>query len=385
MGKGETSFANVWDIDTSKYDADGDAASEVKVEVVTSGESGVTQINQEEPEKSDESTLGEDPVKDVVEKQDAAVGTPTDEGKEDASTKTPDEPVKDEPTQFQSLAQGLVDDDVLSYDDDSDKDYDFDTEAGLKELINETVEKKSTAAISAYKENLGDDARKLLEVLEKGGNVADFEKMSKQIDFNTIPLEDKDGNDYQQNQIHLVEDLLKEQEFDEEEIKEAVNDYIEGGILKKQASVARRKLAKLQEKKNADFLAKAEASKAEQVKLASEQAESFKSTVMETRELSGFKVTEVKAKKLYDYITKKDKDGKSKFDREDTAENRLLYAYFAMEGFDKEKLSKDIATKQARTLRKKLSRFNDSNAAPKRSANEVKRTNQDLGNIPWSM
>jgi hypothetical protein len=56
-----------------------------------------------------------------------------------------------------------------------------------------------------------------------------------------------------------------------------------------------------------------------------------------------------------------------------------------MEGFDKEKLSKDIATKQARTLRKKLSRFNDSNAAPKRSANEVKRTNQDLGNIPWSM
>jgi hypothetical protein len=384
MGKEETSFANVWDIDTSKYDADGDAASEVKVEVIKSGESGVTQIDQEEPEKV-EIDPGEDPVKDVVEKQDAAVETPVDEGKEDASTKTPDEPVKDEPTQFQSLAQGLVDDDVLFYDEESEKDYDFDTEAGLKELINETVEKKSTAAISAYKENLGDDARKLLEVLEKGGNVGDFEKMSKQIDFNTIPLEDKDGNDYTQNQIHLVEDLLKEQEFDEEEIKEAVNDYIEGGILKKQAGVARKKLAKLQEKKNADFLAKAEASKAEQVKLAAEQAEGFKTTVMETRELSGFKVTEAKAKKLYDYITKKDKEGKSKFDKEDTAENRLLYAYFAMEGFDKEKLSKDIATKQARTLRRKLSRVTDPNAAPKRSANEVKRTNQDLGNIPWSM
>ena len=105
-----------------------------------------------------------------------------------------------------------------------------------------------------------------------------------------------------------------------------------------------------------------------------------------TREIAGFKVTEGKAKKLYDFITKEDKDGKSEFDKKDTAENRLLYAYFAMEGFDKNKLSKEIATKQSRTLKKKLSRFSDTNVSPKKDGSaQVRKTDQETPTIHWNL
>jgi len=53
--------------------------------------------------------------------------------------------------------------------------------------------------------------------------------------------------------------------------------------------------------------------------------------------------------------------------------------------FDKDKLSKDVATKQARKLKKKLSRFQDKNVAPKRGAKEVRRTDQETPTIHWNV
>jgi len=391
MGKTEESFVDVWGFDTSKYNADSDAAEEVDVKT----EQGVSTIDQEPeaPEdkdktKPEDGVPGESEETDAGEKQGAEEEKqdtpPAEESKEDASPKPQkEEEPAEQVTEYQELAQGLVNEDLLDFDDE--KEYDFDSEEGLKELISETVEKRSAAAISTYKDNLGEEAKQLLEVLEKGGTVDDFQKLNQQIDFKDIPLEDKNGNAYEKNQMYLIEDWMKVQNYDKEEIEETINDYVEGGLLKKQAAIAQKKLAQWQEKENKALLAQKEQEQAEAQRIAEEQATNFKESVIATREISGFKVTEAKAKKLYDFITAKDKDGKSEFDKRDTPENRLLYAYFAMEGFDKEKLSKEIASKQAKSLKRKLSRFSDSNAAPKRSANEVKRTNQELGDIPWSM
>ena len=55
--------------------------------------------------------------------------------------------------------------------------------------------------------------------------------------------------------------------------------------------------------------------------------------------------------------------------------------------FDKEKLTKEIATKQAKGLRRKLGNYADKNSAPKRTAGQVRRDNQETPNIGsfWNM
>lgn len=387
-------FVDVWGIDHSKYSADAttDEVEEVVTEIEEGTDGAAEKVNQEdEPEKKDETSTDasdasegdpEEAKKDVDEKQDAASEDGKD--KEDASSSAQEnkkEEAAEEETGFYDLAQGLVSEDLLEFDEE--KEYDFDSEKGLKELITETVEKRSSAAINKFKEDLGDDAKQLLGVLEKGGSVDDYVKMNQQIDFKNVPLEDNQGNQYQKNQMYLVEDWMKVQGYEEDEIKEMVNDYLEKGMLKKQATIAQKKLDAWQSKQNETLLAQKEQEQAEAQRIELEQAEQFKEAVTGTREIAGFTITENKAKKLYDYITKKDKDGKSQFDKEDTPENRLLYAYFAMEGFDKEKLSKDVASKQARTLKKKLSRYSDKNVKPKSTGTQVRRDNQETPDIPW--
>lgn len=368
MGKTDDSFVNIWDFDTSKFDSGKEDVEEVVQEVEADGAEKVAK---------DSSVASEDQDTLEVEQGDEKQAEEEEESKEDASSEPEGEGV------YSNLLDKLVEDDVLVFDEE--KEYDIETEAGLKELIQETVSKKSEEALNSFKESLGEDANKLLTILEKGGTVEDFVKMEQQIDFSSIPLVTKDGKDLERNQVHLIEDWLKVQGESEEDIEETIQDYIESGILKKEATRAQKKLANWQKKENEKLVAEREKAHIEEQEAQKVAAEEFKKTVLETRDLSGFKVTETKAKKLYDYITKRDKEGKSQFDKDDTPENRLLYAYFAMEGFDKEKLSKEIASSQARTLKKKLSRFTDDNTAPKRSAQQVRRTNQETPSIPWSM
>lgn len=391
----EQSYANIWDINVDKYGADSDGAEEIEstVREIESGGDGNAEkivtdeaaVEEVESKESDADLPNSDAGEDSGEQGDEKQAEKEGESKEDASSEpeTAEEELTAEEVEYSNIMQSLVDEGIVDFDED--KEYDVSTDKGLKELIQDTKAKTKEAALTEFKENLGEKEAKLLTVLEKGGTADDFIKMEQQIDFMDVPLQSKDGSDYEKNQMYLVEDWMKVQGYDKDEIEDTINDYLETGILKKQAGIAQKKLAKWQDTENKALLAQKEQEAAEQEKQAIEQAESFKEAVINTREIAGFTISDSKAKKLYDYITKKDKEGKSAFDKEDTAENRLLYAYFAMEGFDKDKLSKDVATKQARTLKKKLSRFSDKNTAPKRSAKEIRRTDQETPTIHWNV
>lgn len=352
--KEEESFVDVWGLDLSKYDTESveEVDAEVdKEELDDGGASG-------EAEESEEGK------EDVVEKQDAE----SEEGEEDASTTDTDIPEateqdteQEDDSGYGELMQHLVDEDVLLTDEE--KDHDFSPD-GLKELINETVEAKSKEAIGAFKETLPEEGQQLIEILEKGGTFQDYVNKQSQIDFMKVPVENE------QNQQYLVEDYLKLQGFEEEEIQEKLDDYIEAGILQKEAKTAQKKLAAHQVKANKEYedglaAQKAAAEEAEKV-----TAQEFKSEVLETREISGFKVSKKQAQDLYDFITKPiDDEGNTKFKQVDTPENKMLYAYFAMTGFDKNKLSKEIATKQSLSLKKKLSQYKDKQSKPKQGGN----------------
>ena len=217
----------------------------------------------------------------------------------------------------------------------------------------------------------------------------DFIEMSQQTNFADVPIYDGEGNSLERNQTYLVEDYLElVLGYDKDEIDETVEGYKEGGLLEKQAAIAQKKLARWQSDKNDALVRQREADKLAAEQLATEQADAFRKSVIDKREIAGFKLTKQKAEQLYDYITKPiDKEGKTKFAKDDTEETRLLYALMAMEGFDKSKLSKEIETKQAITLKKKLSNYKDSQAAPKRGGEQIikKQTSDVVKGIKWDV
>lgn len=378
MGKEtETGFLDLWDIDHTKFQEKPTEEPEIKgdeEEPVKEGTPGVTDVTEEPEEDIDvDSDPGEGPEPKGDEKQ----AEEEEEGKEDASSKGKGEDSKPEKnenveeTELDTVFQELVEDELVIYDEE--KEYEV-SSAGIKELIKETVEKKSAEAVENFKNSLPEKASELLKILEKGGTVEDYISLDQEYDYNKIPIEDKEGNPILQNQLNLIEDWMKIQKYTDEEIKDTLEDYQSSGIIKKQAEIARKKLASHQEEKNQALITQREEEKAARDKQQEEAATAFKETVLGAKDIAGFKITKDKAQKLYDFITKPNKEGKTQFQLTDTEQNRLLYAYMAMEGFDKEKLVKEAATKQALKLKKKLSTFKDKQAAPKRGASDVRRT-----------
>jgi hypothetical protein len=102
-----------------------------------------------------------------------------------------------------------------------------------------------------------------------------------------------------------------------------------------------------------------------------------------TTDIAGFKVSKTEAQKLYDFVSKPDKDGKTAFEKADTDEARKLYAYFAMNNFDVDALSREVATKNVRTIKKRISNANDGQVRP--GGQTVRRGSGEngLGDISW--
>ena len=254
----EDKYVNIWDINPDKYGADSDAAEEVTEETVKeipSGSDGtaedvssddIEEVVEVEVEEVEESVLpnsdaGEDSGE---QKGDEKQAEEEEEGMGDASSE-PDTSEAKQVDEYEEIVQSLIDDNILDFDEE--KEYDLSTEQGLKELIVETKEKAKQAGISEFKEGLGEEEAKLLSVLEKGGTADDYIKMSQQINFLDVPLEGADGTEFEKNQMYLVEDWMKVQGYEKEEIEDTINDYIESGMLKKQAGIAQKKLAKWQD------------------------------------------------------------------------------------------------------------------------------------------
>lgn len=380
QGQETQNMVDIWDFDHTKFTTPTEAPKgEEAEEVVVEGEGGVEEVEQEtivEPDGGATPPKEKGVGKQAEEEEEEEVEQ-TSKSKEDAPTAG-----ADEPTGFESLFEELVNEGAVEFD--PEKEYEPTTK-GLKDLINETAEKRSKLAVEEYLNKLPGDAKKLVDILEKGGSVEDYVSMSNQIDFSKVPLEDKDGNPLERNQMHLVEDWMKIQGYEEDEIEKRLAKFKEAGLLTEEAEIAKKKLSAWQQKENESLIARKELEKNQKEQQRTQEAEKFKNTVLGTTEIAGFKITKTQAEKLYDYITKPNKEGKTQFQADDNEQNRLLYAYFAMNKFNKEALSKEIATKQAIKLKKGLSQFKDKEVTPKRGAADVRRTQTEevVKNINW--
>jgi hypothetical protein len=379
-------LVDLFGIDHTKYkDADADAGS---VEEVVSDQPGDVEQVASEPEEDDDLTP------EAIDIGDGDANGEDDESFEDGDGKQAaeheEEELEDAPSHedspevsdIGSLMQELVNDGTLEFDEE--KEYDL-SKAGLEELISETKDRAIAEALEEQKSSYGDDAKQLLDVLENGGSVNDFIQMNQQVDFASVPLQNKQGEDLVQNQAYIVGDWMEVQGYNKDEINEKINELHEAGLLSKEAERSQKKLSDWQTKKNEETMAQRQAEQEATAKQEEEMHAAFQEEVLNTREIAGFKISKKQAENLYDYVTKPvGPNGETQFTIDDDTESRMLYAYFAMTGFDKSKLSKEIATQQALKLKKGLSNFKDSAASPRGGDRQVKRDNGEAPKINWA-
>lgn len=284
----------------------------------------------------------------------------------------------------EELIQDLINNDLLVFDEE--KEYSMDKE-GLKELILDTREKSKELGKKEYIETLSKnpEAKTLLEVLEKGGTVNDYFDMISDVDFSTIELYNKDNEPNIRFMLNIVEDHLKLNEIDDEDIEEELAELRENPkLLEKRALNAQKALVKHQAKEKESKLKELELKSTREKEVADLEAEKFKAKVVNLSQIKDFKIDKKEAEKLYDFITKKDKSGKTEFAKKDNDETRLLYAYLAMNDFKKSKLTDDIKNEVVKTLKKKVTNYQDSNVSSKRSSGDATRsTESPLKGVQW--
>jgi hypothetical protein len=356
---------NLFDIDHGKYQMD-ETGEDSPVNEKTDTE-GVEDITPEPETVTTED--GNAIVEDDLEKDGDGKQTAEEEEKEqeDVPSDQDQEEVDeiDDESGLGQLMETLVDEDVLYYDEE--KEYDLSVD-GLKELVNETKEKAKEEGVQEFKNAFDEDGQMLLDILHKGGSVQDYISMSQQVDFSRVPLEDGSGNPIFQNQVALVEDWMRIQGYTNEEVDEKIRDLNDTGLLEKEAKFSQRKLASHQEHQRAQMMEQLEQQKIAQEQEQQQMAEAFREEVLNTKEIAGFKIGNKQAEKLYDYITKPiGPNGETQFTMDDNPQNRMLYAYFAMSGFDKDKLSKEVTSKQVLKLKKTLSNYEDQKSSLKGS------------------
>jgi len=221
--KTEESFLDIFELDHSKYDSDESSVTEMEEEVVTEGHGGADNAIEENEESVAE------------EEDDSSEEEGTGKQAEIEEESEEDAPVNDdsnrEITPIQEMMENFAGSGVLEFDEDSEYEP---SEEGLKSLIKETVERKSQDAITDFKQSLPEQATQLLEVLERGGSVEDFNAMQSQVDFSQVDLSSE------RNQGYLIEDWMKLQGFEDLEIKDRIESFKDAGILQKEAALAQK-------------------------------------------------------------------------------------------------------------------------------------------------
>ena len=288
---------------------------------------------------------------------------------EETSEETPDNDEQeytdegdDEYSAYGSLMNALVNDGLINYDEN--KEYE-DSEEGFKSLLNDAFESSKQEAVQDFYNSLPKEVKDVMNIVSNGGRVDDYFDLNQDIDYDNIDLEDV------QTQRNLVEDYLLLLGLSDEEISDKIKLYENNNILSNEAVTAKNKLKANQASSKEEFI-KEQKRKEENERIEYEQEVSqFKNEVLNTTSIKNFPINKKEASKLWDYITEPvNEDGLTAFQLDDTPEDRLFYAWFKMNNFNKDVLQLKERSKQVVKLKKELSNYSSSNSSNTGRMNE---------------
>jgi hypothetical protein len=188
-----------------------------------------------------------------------------------------------------------------------------------------------------------------------------------------------DGKENLQKQ--LVAELMRREGFSQEEILSDIQDFVDGGLIKKRADRALTKLKTMQTNERKDLLKKQEETAQAKEAEYSNFLTSLKDDIATREEIAGFPVSKKAKKDFYEYITKPDrKTGKTRLvmDSEADQDSQLKMAWLYYNKFDFSKVEKKARTKATSSLKASLERASGVSAKRLKSKTRTKATGDDI-------
>lgn len=194
----------------------------------------------------------------------------------------------------------------------------------LVDYIGQMIDQNSTPQYA------NDQVAQLDAYVKNGGKFEDFyQRQQESINYESMDLEDES------NQKAAVREYLRYQGYNDDQISRKIERYEDGDMLEEEAEDA---LARLKDIR-ANELAQQEQMQAQARQAQEEQARQFMESLTESvnslDNIRGIAIPKQDRKELFDYITKVDADGLTRYQKDFNANmvnNLIESAYFTMKG-----------------------------------------------------
>lgn len=237
---------------------------------------------------------------------------------------------------FKEFTKALYDKGVLDF---NDEDTDFEeSEEGIEKLVNKTVQNR----IDKWAAALPEDYAKFLEFTQNGGTPKQF----LDVYYGNHSWADFKIETEEAQKLALRESLRLSGESPED-IEDMITEWSDNGTLEKRAKPAITKLQKHEATQKAELVEYQKQQAAAAAKAEQEYWNNFKKDLEAREDIAGFKLTPKVKEKLWDFMTKVDRSGKTAYETavEKNKDSSLLFALQAMQGFDISKLEKQVETR----------------------------------------
>ena len=175
-----------------------------------------------------------------------------------------------------------------------------------------------------------DRIAQLDEYVKNGGNFEDFyNRMSQSIEYDNLDIEDEN------NQKLAVRDYLKLSGYTDEQINRKIERYEDADMLADEAEDALERLKLYQKQQVEEQQAAQERARQELLEQAQQFVTNLNTTIGNLKSIRGVAIPKEDRKLLFDYITKVDENGLTKYQKDfnqNVVYNLIESAYFTMKG-----------------------------------------------------
>ena len=232
------------------------------------------------------------------------------------------------------------------------------TEEGLSAFVQNAADKLADKKLNGWLESLPEVGSNFFDYLQMLGPDAKEEDVQKffssvkpEIDYKSIDLTNEDA------QKAVMRTFYKKMDYDDNEIKDAIEDLEIAGTLEKSSKVASTKLAASQEKERAALLEKTKAEDAVKRQRIQEYWNNIDSTIKSGR-VHNFNIPVAEQKAMLEYMSRPTKAGVPQL-QEDlnnmSVEDRIALAIAVKNKFNLSKyITAAVKTQSAQTLKERL-------------------------------
>lgn len=171
---------------------------------------------------------------------------------------------------------------------------------------------------------------RLDEYVRNGGSFEDFyQRQQQSMSYDNMDMEDES------NQKAVIREYLRYQGYEDDQINRKIERYEDGDLLEDEASDAVVRLKSIQQQQIAAQELQQQQAKRAQEEQAQQFITNLTDTISSLDNIRGIKIPKSDQKELFDYITKVDADGYTKYQKDFNANmvnNLIESAYFTMKG-----------------------------------------------------